>query len=145
MTSRPGRERGTTSLLIVGFAVVVLLTVAVAVDASAAYLRRQGLDALADGTALAAVDGIQGRQVYESGLGEHAQIDPDVAREYAAAYLRASGATATYPGLTLTVESTADRVVVRLAAPLRLPLTPPGWEHRPVVTATAAAFVEVSR
>ena len=69
-------QHGQTALLIVGFAVVALLMVGVVVDASAAYLRRSGLDSLADGAALAAADGIQGRQVYEGGLGERAEIDP---------------------------------------------------------------------
>ena len=69
------REGGTASLLIVGFAIVAIMMVGVVVDASAAYLRRSGLDSLADGAALAAADGIQGRQVYEGGLGERARID----------------------------------------------------------------------
>ena len=81
MRSR-GREAGQATVMVVGFAVVALLMVAVAVDASAAYLRRQGLDNLADGAALAAADGVQGRQVYEGGLGERARIDPVVARGY---------------------------------------------------------------
>ena len=143
--TRHRRERGTTSLLIIGFAIVVAMTVGFVVDASAAYLRRQGLDSLADGAALAAVDGIQGRQVYEGGLGEHARIDPAVAREFVAGYLRDTAATRRYPGLTYDVDATADRVVVRVAAPLVLPITPPGWERRPVVAGTAAAFVVVSQ
>ena len=68
-------ERGTASIMIVGFAVVAIMMVGVVVDASAAYLRRSGLDSLADGAALAAADGVQGRQVYEGGLGERAEID----------------------------------------------------------------------
>ena len=47
-------ERGTVTLLIVGFAVVLLMMAAVVTDASAAYLQRQGLDTLADGAALTA-------------------------------------------------------------------------------------------
>ena len=43
--SKPQRsERGSVTPLIIGFAVVVAMLVAVVVDASAAYLRRQGLD-----------------------------------------------------------------------------------------------------
>src|SRR4051794_41336467 len=110
--------------------------VAVVVDASAAYLRRSGLDSLADGAALAAADGIEGRQVYEGGLGERAQIDPEVARGYVAEYLRATGAGRRYPGLSYDVEATPQRVVVRVAAPLRLPITPPGVDRRAVVTGT---------
>lgn len=137
-------EPGQTSLLIIGLSVVVLMLVAVVVDASAAYLRRQGLDSLADGAALAAADGVQGEQVYEGGLGERAGIDPVVARGYVAEYLAAVGAAEKYPVLDYSVRATADSVVVRVSAPLVLPLTPPGWETRPVITGTAASFVAVS-
>ena len=137
-------EHGQTSLLIIGFAIVAIMMVAVVVDASAAYLRRAGLDSLADGAALAAADGIQGRQVYEGGLGERAEIDPAVARRYVAEYLRETGAARHYPGLSVTVEAGADRVVVHVAAPLDLPITPPGWARRPVVSGTAASVVLVS-
>ncbi len=137
-------EHGQTSLLIIGFAIVAIMMVAVVVDASAAYLRRAGLDSLADGAALAAADGVQGRQVYEGGLGERAEIDPAVARRYVADYLRKVGADRHYPGLSVTVEAGVDRVVVHVAAPLDLPITPPGWARRPVVSGTAASVVLVS-
>ena len=114
------------------------------VDASAAYLRRSGLDSLADGAALAAADGVQGRQVYEGGLGERAQIDPQDARLYVDEYLRDTGAARRYPGLRYEVDAGVDRVVVRVTAPLDLPITPPGWERRPVIAGTAASFVVVS-
>ena len=71
MSSRRA-ERGQTSVLIMGFFLVAVLLTVVVVDASAAFLRRQRLDAVADGAALAAADGVQGEQVYEGGLGERA-------------------------------------------------------------------------
>lgn len=137
-------ERGQTTLLIVGFAIVAIMMVAVVVDASAAYLRRSGLDSLADGAVLAAADGISGRQVYEGGLGARAEIDPQIARRYVAEYLADVGATRRFPGLSYRVETGTDRVVVHLATPLDLPITPPGWETRPVISGTAASFVVVS-
>lgn len=137
-------EDGQATVLVVGFAVVALLMVAVAVDASAAYLRRQGLDNLADGAALAAADGVQGRQVYEGGLGERAEIDPEVARGYVADYLRATGAGSRYPGLRWSVDAGTDRVVVHVVAPLDLPLSLPGLDSRTTVSATAASYVVVS-
>jgi hypothetical protein len=137
-------ERGQTTLLIIGFAIVAIMMVAVVVDASAAYLRRTGLDSLADGAALAAADGVQGRQVYEGGLGRRAQIDPVVARRYVAEYLRDTGAGRRYPGLAYDVDASTDRVVVHVAAPLDLPITPPGWDRRPTISGTAASFEVVS-
>ena len=68
-----------------------------------------------------------------------------MARGYVAAYLRATGAARRYPGLSYDVQATPQRVVVRVAAPLRLPITPPGVGHRAVVTGTAASFVVVSQ
>ena len=141
---RPGKQRGSVSLLIVGFTIVAIMMVAVSVDASAAYLRRTGLDSLADGAALAAADGIRGEQVYDGRLGDRAEIDPVVARRFVADYLREVGAARRYPGLSYGVETDPRRVVVHVAAPLRLPITPPGWEGRPSVSATAASFVVVS-
>jgi hypothetical protein len=142
MSSRS--ESGQAAVMIIGFAVVALLMVGVAVDASAAYLRRQGLDNLADGAALAAADGVQGRQVYEGGLGERARIDPEVARGFVADYLRATGATGHYPGLRWSVVAATDRVVVHVVAPLDLPLALPGLASRTTVSATAASYVVVS-
>lgn len=144
MSARRRGEQGQTAVLIVGLLVVVTMLVAVVVDASAAYLRRQALSSLADGAALAAADGVQGRMVYEGGLGERALIDPVVAREYVATYLLEIDAARTYPGLQFAVDATADRVVVRISAPLDLPISPPGWDARPLISSTAASYVVVS-
>jgi hypothetical protein len=144
---RPDRRRrddGQTALLLVGLAVVLMVLVGVTVDASAAYLRRQGLDNLADGAALAAADGVQGEQVYDGGLGEVALVDPEVARHFVAVYLARTDAAREYPGLRVDVDAGADRVVVRVSAPLDLPFTPPGWIGTPRISATAASYVVVS-
>jgi hypothetical protein len=136
--------RGQTTVLIVGLAVVAIMMVAVVVDASAAYLRRAGLDSLADGAALAAADGVEGRQVYEGGLGERAEIDPEAARRYVTEYLVATGAARRFPGLTYGVQTGTDRIVVHLRSPLDLPISPAGWDSRPTISATAASVVVVS-
>jgi uncharacterized membrane protein len=126
-----------------GFAVVAVLLVAVVVDASAAYLRRQQLDALADGAALAAADGVLTAQVYEGGLGTIAAIDPVAAHQHVAAYLQQVGARRAYPGLRYRVTTTSEGVQVRVTAPLELPLTPHGWLSRTRVAGTAAAQVRI--
>lgn len=138
------RERGQATLLIVGFAIVLVLMVAVVVDASAAYLRRQGLDSVADGAALFAADSARGREVYTGQLGDRAWLDPALARRDVDDYLRTSGAAVHYPGLAVSVDTTATQVVVRVSAPLHLPIVPPGWVRRPVISATAASYVAVS-
>ena len=136
-------EHGQTGLLITGLFLVAVLLVVVVVDASAAYRRRQQLDSLADGAALAAVDGLQGEAVYTRGLGERAEIDPVAARAYSAAYLHSLGAHQRYPGLQLQVVTSVDAVQVRITTPLDLPLVPPGWADEARVTGHAAAYVTI--
>ena len=137
-------ERGSVTPLIIGFAVVVALLVAVVVDASAAYLRRQGLNSAADSAALAATDGIQGEEVYTHGLGKRAEIDPAAARRYVDDYFASSGIRRRFPGLDYSVDTTANTVVVRVAAPMNLPLHVPGVGTGVRVTGAAASVVVVS-
>ena len=136
-------ERGSIAPLIIGFALVVAVLVAVVVDASAAYLRRQGLNSLADAAVLAATDGLQGESVYTGGLGERAEIDPVTARRYVEDDLRSTGALGRYAGLGWTVSTTATAVTVRVTAPLDLPLRVPGVGASTTVAGTASAVVAV--
>ena len=137
-------QHGSVTPLIVGFALILATLVAVVVDASAAYLRRQGMNSLADAAALSATDGLQGDQVYEHGLGKRARIDPRAAERYVQDYLARSGARAKYPGLRLSVTTRDNVVVVRLAAPLDLPLHVPGVGPSPGVSGGAASEVLVT-
>jgi Flp pilus assembly protein TadG len=142
--SRRAAQRGSITPLVVGFALLVALLVGVVVDGSAAYLQRQGLDAVADAAALAATDGIEGGQVYTRGLDGRAQIDPAAARLYAAEYLSTSTVRDRFPGLRYSVHTRGDTVVVQVVAPLRLPLRVPGVGRRALVRGTAAGVVAVS-
>lgn len=144
--TRRRTQGGQTSLLVVGFFLVAVLLVVVVVDASAAYLRRQELDALADGAALAAADAVREEEVYTEGLGEGlAALDPVAARAQVADYLGRVGAHGRYPGLRWTISATKDSVEVRVTTPLKLPFAPPGWASRTDVTGTAVAVVEVGQ
>jgi uncharacterized membrane protein len=136
-------DAGQVTVMIVGFFVVIALMCAVTIDASAAYLRRQQLGSLADGAALAAADGAQGLEVYEGGLGEMAEVDAEAARAYVEDYLIAVGARDDHPGLVASVSSDGSRVTVTLQAPLRLPISPPGWDDSTLVTGNATAVVPV--
>jgi Flp pilus assembly protein TadG len=136
-------DTGSITPLVIGFALIVAVLVAVVVDASAAYLRRQGLDSVADAAALAATDGLQGDAVYRHGLDDRAEIDAESARRYVEDYLTTSGAAAHYPGLTWVVTTSTTSVVVHLAARLDLPLRVPGVAESATVTGTAAAVVVV--
>jgi uncharacterized membrane protein len=146
---RPGPrrdERGTVMLMIVGFAVVLLMMAAVVTDASAAYLQRQELDTLADGAALTAADaGASGDEAYGDGLDADLHLDADVARAAVFGYLHRVGAFARYPGLTaeVAVDSSAQRVIVSVHAPIHLPLHVPGGPEHAGIGATGAASVGV--
>jgi len=139
-------QAGTVSLLIIGLAVVLLMTAAVVTDASAAYLQRQGLDTLADGAALTAADaGASGAEAYGDGLGADLRLDEATARAAVVGYLQGVGAYRRFPGLTVhvAVDPTARRVVVIVRAPMHLPLHVPGSPERAVVGARSAATVGV--
>lgn len=144
-TERAGQrdERGQTAVLILGFVLVLVMAVAVVVDATAAYLRRQALDGLADGAALAAADGIEGQSVYTTGLGDRAEVDPAAAGALVDAYLASVGAARRYPGLARSVETDGARVVVHVTTPLELPLPLPRLGEGAHVSAVAAAVVTV--
>lgn len=142
-------DRGSTIPLIIGFALVLALVVAFVVDASAAYLRRQALDTLADGAALQGADlGAAGTQVYAGGLdGDDLRIGTASAQRAVDDYLTRVGAYRRYPGLTasVSVDATERRVLVHLHAPLRLPLSIPGSPSHPVIGAEGDAVVAVDR
>lgn len=134
-------ERGTVTVLIIGFVGILVLLVAVVVDASAAYLRRQELAGLADGAALAAVDaGAAGAEVYSGGIGSSAlDVDPALARQGAASYLARAGAHGDFAGLVVSVQVNGQEVTVQLVAPLDLPFSVPGSPAHPRVSARGSA------
>ncbi len=138
------RERGSVTPLIVGFATVILMLIAVVVDASAAYLERQSLASLAEGAALQGADlGAEGREVYTQGLGEGPlQVTPAVARAAVAAYLARVGAYREHPGLDYVVTVDGARVTVRLTTRVELPLSLPGTSGRATVSASGAAVAD---
>lgn len=141
-------EQGSVSVLVIGFAFVLALVIAVVVDASAAYLQRQGLDNLADGAALRGADlGATGQDVYAGGVGAGSlELTPALARVAVGRYLADVGAYRRYPGLSYAVRVDGDdAVIVRITAPLDLPLTVPGSPSRPTVSAIGSAVVDPER
>jgi hypothetical protein len=144
-------ERGTVTLLIVGFAVVLLMGVGVVIDASAAYLQRQGLDTVADGAALAGADAGSRNlgALYGEGIGSRVRLAQAeaAAREAVSDFLRQTGAPGKYPGLRVSVhlDPAEQSVVVDVHAPLELPLTVPGSPHRATVGASGSAAVLLDR
>jgi uncharacterized membrane protein len=120
-------EAGQVTVLVIGFALLLLMAVGVTVDASAAYLQRQSLSTLADSAALAGADEVEGAAVYTAGLdGARAPLDTDRIRGVVGDHLREVGAYAEFPGLSFDVAVRDRSVVVRVSAPLDLPVTVAG-------------------
>lgn len=144
MTRPHTDERGQSAPLIIAFAAIILVLVAVVVDASAAYLERQRLDSLADGAALYGADfGAQGSDAYDGGLAAgDLEISRAEAEQAVHAYLRDVGAAGAHPGLSASVRVVGDRVVVELATLVELPLHVPGAPVRSTVRSQGSAVVD---
>jgi len=138
-------EQGSVTLLIIGFASILLMAIVVVIDASAAYLQRQGLDNLADGAALYGAD-LGSTDVYANGVDAVRLAQEEAAVEAAVRdYLARADAGRKYPGIDVGVRiNTASRsVTVLLRAPLDLPLAIPGSPSNPMVGASSTAAVTV--
>lgn len=139
-------ESGQVTVLIVGFALLIGMLIAVVIDASAAYIQRQGLNTLADGAALRGADlGATGEDVYTGGVtDDRLELTRAEAKEGVRRYLVDVGAYRRYPGLSyhVTVDPVSERITVRLEAPLDLPLTFPGSPEAANVGATGSAVVD---
>jgi hypothetical protein len=144
VTGRRRDERGTATPLIIGFSLLLAMTVAVVVDASAAFLHRQGLNTLADGAALFGAEaGAEGAEVYTGGLDPRAlALTEAQARAGVRDYLTSVGAFGDFPGLRYDVVVRDDRVVVSVSAPVDLPLSVPGGPQGARVSATGSAVVD---
>jgi uncharacterized membrane protein len=138
-------ERGQVTLLIIGLASILLMAIVVVIDASAAYLQRQGLDNLADGAALYGAD-LGSAGIYEQGLdGERLTQQEAAVASAVRDYLARSDAGARYPGIEVgvRVDAAGRSVTVRLRAPLDLPLRIPGSPGSPKVAASSTAAVTI--
>lgn len=118
--ARAGAEDGQITLLVIGFAVILLALVAVVVDASQVVLLRRTLASAADGAALVAAQSAAEESLYAqswSGSGR-LPLDPGLARSHVREYL--AGLPLDLAGIDVGVSN--DTVTVRLAATADLPL-----------------------
>ncbi len=112
------RERGQISLLVIGFAVILLALVAVVVDASQVVLLRRSLASVADGAALAGAQSLAVHPLYAGQTAGSLPIDPARAQQTVASYVAATGMDVSL----LDVVVDGEQVTVAVAAPARLPL-----------------------
>jgi len=134
-------ERGQVTVMIIGFAAILLLAIAVVVDASAAYLQKSGLDTVADGAALAGTEALGLQAGYGHGFDDPA-LSRRLVEQAVAQYLGDTQARDRFPGLDYTLSVTGNRVVVRVKAPLRLPLRVPGAAEAAPIAATGTAELD---
>lgn len=131
------RDDGQVTILVIGFAVVLLLLTVVVMGVTAVYVGERKLQVLADNAALAAADTFVALDPGEDGAPPVTVLDDDAVAGAAAAYLDTVSAWAGTPGLALaaptgspdgrTAEVTLSAVVhppvVNLLVPDGIPIT----------------------
>lgn len=126
MTAGPGRselqESGSVLVLMLGFAVVAVLLVAVVADASALFLTRRSLAGSADGAAIAAVQQLDREALYTGPPGEALPLDSDRVLDAVRMYVSAAGLDDRYEDFEVVgVRTDAETVSVTFRATRRLP------------------------
>ena len=111
-------ERGQITLLVIGFAVILISLVAVVVDASQVVLLRRTLSSLADGAALAAAQSLAEQSFYTGQDTDALPLDPSAARAAVVEHLGGVDLDL----CLLDVAVVGDRVTVTVSAQADLPL-----------------------
>jgi hypothetical protein len=118
------RDEGSVLLLVIGFAGILLLLVAVVADLSAVVLAKRGVASAADGAAVSAAQALDLDTVYGSGLGAALPLDAGEAQARVAAY--EGQVRAQQPGLRLALRLEGRTAVVTASRTVRLPFRVPG-------------------
>lgn len=101
-------ERGQTTVLVLGMALLAFAVAGLAVDGTRAWLYRRTLQNAADAAALAGAAELDRAAYYGSG-GEHVALDELASERTAIAWL-----TRRDPGASAAVETTRDRVTIEM-------------------------------
>ena len=102
-------ERGQTTVLVLGLALVSFAVAGVAVDGTLAFLMRRALQNAADSSAMAGAAELAQVAYYESG-GEQVRVDPERARRVVEQWLLARGLGAQ---AVVVADAQAVRVLLR--------------------------------
>jgi hypothetical protein len=116
------REDGHITLLIIGFAIIVLLLVTVITNASKAFLWRRSISAWADAAALAASQSVGEGRVYEAGLAARLPVSENDAAQAVDDFIATNGLATTFPSLRreVDVDPAAGTIQVTLVATMPL-------------------------
>jgi hypothetical protein len=117
---------------------ICLLAIVVLVDASATFLQRQQLLALADAAALAGAQAIDLDAYYAGGASAATDLDPGQVPVRVRTQLARSRAATAVTGLAVDrISSDGGQVLVALSAPLRLPFLSGVFDARVVAEGRA--------
>ena len=143
-----GHDEGSVLILTIGFAVVIMIFVAVVVDSSKLFLTRRALASVADGAAVVAAQDVDMAAVYGSTADDALPLSAPQARTDVAAYIRVVG---TDTGLTdlqvVAVDVVGPDISVTLSGRSMLPLisTATGDTGGVLIVVTARARAAVAR
>lgn len=118
------RDEGSVLLLVLGFAGVLLMLVAVVADVSAVVLAKRSVASAADGAAVSAAQALDLSAVYDAGLGAQLPLSAADAGARVAAY--EVQARSQQPGLRLGLRLEGRTAVVTGSRTVRLPFRLPG-------------------
>ena len=118
------QEEGSVLLLVLGFAGVLLVLVAVVADVSAVVLAKRSVASAADGAAVSAAQALDLQALHRDGLRAQIPLSAEQARARVTAY--EGQARAQQPGLTLRLRLEGRTAVVTGARTVRLPFRLPG-------------------
>jgi uncharacterized membrane protein len=131
-------DRGSVLLLGIGVVTICLLAIVVLVDASATFLQRQQLLALADAAALAGAQAIDLDAYYAGGASAATALDAGQVPVRVRTQLGRSRAATTVAGLAVDrISSDGGQVLVALSAPLQLPFLSSVFDARVVAEGRA--------
>lgn len=109
------RDEGQASVVLIGVLLLGLMFAGLAVDGARMFTARRDLQNVADSAALAGASSLDEAH-YRASDGREARLDPIAARRAVSEVLAASSLPSS---VTVEVAVTDDRVVVRIARPVR--------------------------
>lgn len=108
--------------MIIGYALIATALVVVAVDASALFLTRRGLSAVADGAAVAGAQALDADAIYAGADSPDLPLDNAGVQQAVSTYLAGSALDTSFPSLRVLAAATdGQQVTVTLQEDKRLP------------------------
>ncbi|CAB4912457.1 MAG: hypothetical protein F2923_07525 [Actinobacteria bacterium] len=118
----PRSDEGSVLILGIGLVGVCLLSMAVVIDTTSAFLQRRSLYSLADSAALAGAQVIDLASYYANGAGEGTRLDSGAVARRTRAFLLADAIALEHPGFQIDAVTTDGITVqVDLSSPINLP------------------------